>query len=167
MKIESSQHELGRQRPPRVQITYDVETGGAIEKKELPLVIGILANLSGANPPDKTLKERRFVSVDKDNFDQVMGKIKPRVTFSVKNTVDASGANLSGDLTFKKMDDFLPANIVRSVPKLNKLFETRNRLSDLLAKLDGNDTLDSLLQEVKGSDAKLTELKTAGGTKNG
>jgi type VI secretion system protein ImpB len=167
MKIESTQHKLDRVRPPRVQITYDVELGGAIEKKELPLVIGILADLSGK--PDQPLpkfKERKFVELDKDNFDQVLGSIGPRVAFSVENKLSNNGTNINVELRFRTMEDFGPLNIVNQVTPLRKLFEARGRLSDLLAKLDGNDELDSLLQEVVSNNDSLKQLKAAGETPN-
>jgi type VI secretion system protein ImpB len=168
MKIESTQHKLDRVRPPRVQITYDVELGGAIEKKELPLVIGILADLSGK--PDQPLpkfKERKFVELDKDNFDQVLASICPRVAYSVDNKLSKNGTNVNVELRFRSVEDFEPLNVVNQVAPLKKLLEARGRLSDLLAKLDGNDELDSLLQEVVANTDSLKEIKAAaGGTPN-
>lgn len=164
MKIESTQHKLDRVRPPRVQITYDVELGGAIEKKELPLVIGILADLSGKpDQPLPKLKERKFVELDKDNFDEVLGSISPRVAFGVENKLGKPGTNINVELRFKTIEDFSPLNVVNQVAPLKKLLEARGRLSDLLAKLDGNDELDSLLQEVVASNDSLKAIKTAGG----
>jgi type VI secretion system protein ImpB len=162
MKIESTQHKLDRVRPPRVQITYDVELGGAIEKKELPLVIGILADLSGK--PDQPLpkfKERKFTEIDKDNFDQVLGSICPRVAFSADNKLSNNGTNINVELRFRSMEDFEPLNVVKQVAPLKKLFEARGRLSDLLAKLDGNDELDSLLQDVVSNTDSLKQIKAA------
>jgi len=169
MKIESTQHKLDRVRPPRVQITYDVELGGAIEKKELPLVIGILADLSGK--PDQPLpkfKERKFVDIDKDNFDQVLGSVCPRVAYSVDNKLTKGGnTNINVELRFRTIEDFEPLNVVKQVAPLQKLFEARGKLSDLLAKLDGNDELDSLLQDVVANTDSLKQLKAAaGGTPN-
>jgi type VI secretion system protein ImpB len=133
---ESIQHKLDRVRRPRVQITYDVETLGSIVKTELPFVVGIMADLSGNSIKGATpradqplLKDRKFVEIDRDNFDQIMEKLVPKV--SVKGV----------DLEFKTLDDFNPINVLRNVPKLQSKFESRTRLSNLLAKLDGNPTL--------------------------
>lgn len=159
---ESTQHKLDRVRPPRVQITYDVETGGAIEKKELPLVIGVLADLSGkpATPLPK-LKDRKFVEIDRDNINTVMGSIAPRIAVRVDNKLSKDGGFLNVELNFSKMDDFEPVAVVNQVPALKKLFEARGRLSDLLAKLDGNDELDSRLQEIVANTEALKEIKAA------
>ena len=141
-------HWVGRNRPPRVQITYDVEIGDAVEKKELPLVVGLLADLSGKPvKPLPKLKERRFVEVDRDNFDNVVGKIAPRLDMSVPDTLKGEG-NLKIELHFKEFSDFHPESIVSQVPRLAKLLEARQQLRDLLAKLDGNDELDDLLESV-------------------
>jgi type VI secretion system protein ImpB len=144
----SLQNWVGRNRPPRVQITYDVEIGDAVEKKELPLVVGLLADLSGqpAQPLPK-LKERRFVEIDRDNFDEVLGNITPRLDLSVPDTMKGDG-NLKIELNFKEFSDFHPEAIVSQVPRLAKLLEARQQLRDLLAKLDGNDELDDLLERV-------------------
>ena len=146
---ESTQHKLDRIRPPRVQITYDVEIGGAIQKKELPLVMGILADLSGK--PEEALpklKDRKFVEIDRDNFNDILKSIGPRVTMQVDNKLSKDGGKTNIELKFRHMDDFSPLNIVKQVEALRKLFESRQKLNDLLAKLDGNDTLDHMLQTV-------------------
>ena len=159
---ENTQQKLSRVRPPRVQITYDVETGDAIEKKELPMVVGIMADLAG-NPKEKLpwLKDRKFVDIDRDNFNQVMASIKPRTTFRAKNTLDEeSDGDLGVDLTFNSIDDFLPASIVEQVAPLKELFDARTRLNDLLAKLDGNDDLENLLADVASNTEKRDELRT-------
>ncbi|MCX6598762.1 MAG: type VI secretion system contractile sheath small subunit [Acidobacteria bacterium] len=158
---ESTQHKLDRVRPPRVQITYDVETGGAIEKKELPLVIGVLADLSGkpAKPLPK-LKDRKFVEIDRDNIDKVMASVTPRIAVRAADKLSKDGGFLNVELKFSKMEDFEPVSVVNQVPALKKLFEARGRLSDLLAKLDGNDELDSRLQEIVANTEALQEIKT-------
>lgn len=144
----SLQKWVGRNRPPRVQITYDVEIGDAVEKKELPLVVGLMADLSGQPAlPLPKLKERRFVEIDRDNFNEVMGNIAPRLDLSVSDTMKGEGS-LKIELNFKNFDDFHPEAIVRQVPRLAKLLEARRELRDLLAKLDGNDELDDLLERV-------------------
>lgn len=158
---ESTQHKLDRIRPPRVQITYDVEIGGAIQKKELPFLVGILADLSGqpADPLPK-LKDRKFVEIDRDNFNDVMASIAPRMTASVDNKLTGEGKT-NVELKFHHIDDFNPVSVIRQVEALRKLFEARQRLSDLLAKLDGNDALDTLLREVAGNQDGLKQLQAA------
>jgi len=162
---ESTQHKLDRIRPPRVQITYDLETGGAIQKKELPFVVAIMSDLSGQ--PEEALpklKDRKFVEIDRDNFNDVMGAIAPRLALRADNKLANDGSKMSVVLQFNNMDDFNPVAIVKQVEPLRKLLEARQRLTDLLAKLDGNDTLDSLLQDVVQSTEGLQEIKaTIGG----
>jgi type VI secretion system protein ImpB len=156
----SLQKWVGRNRPPRVQITYDVELGGAIEKRELPMVVGLLADLSGqpATPLPK-LKERRFVEIDRDNFDEIMGKIEPRLDLSVPDTLKGEG-NLKVELKFEQFSDFHPESLVRQVPRLAKLLEARQQLRDLLAKLDGNDELDSMLERIVQNSEELKKLQS-------
>ncbi len=133
---ESIQHKLDRVRPPRVQITYDVEIGGAIETRELPLVVGVLASLSGATAIDPASpRDRKFVEIDRDNFNEVMAKIAPSVQV---------GQN---QLTFKTLDDFTPRSIMAQVQSLKDLFDARSRLSDLISKIDGNDAGEKQLQD--------------------
>jgi len=149
MASESTQHKLSRVRPPRVQITYDVETGGAIEMKELPFVMGILADLSGK--PEEALanlKDRRFVEIDRDNFNEVMESCAPRLAFSMDNKLADDDSKMQAELKFKEIDDFEPVAVLKQVGPLAQLYEARQRLSDLLTKLDGNDVLDGLLQEI-------------------
>ncbi|MBF3198186.1 type VI secretion system contractile sheath small subunit [Pseudomonas aeruginosa] len=159
---ESTQHKLDRVRPPRVQITYDVEIGNAIEKKELPLVVGILADLSGKpdTPPAK-LVERRFVDIDRDNFNEILSSISPRATLQVDNTISGDDSKLNVELRFNHIEDFDPVNLVKQVVALRRLFEARQRLRDLLTKLDGNDDLDQLLQDVVANTEGLQEIKAA------
>jgi type VI secretion system protein ImpB len=158
---ESLQHVLSRVRRPRVQITYDVETGDAIEKKELPFVVGILADLSGVpSEPLPKLKDRKFVEIDRDNFNDVMGAIAPRLPIRVKNRLKPEdGDMLNVELTFRRLDDFNPANLVEQVSALRKLYEGRQRLRDLLTKLDGNDELDALLRQVVENTETQGELR--------
>jgi len=159
---DSLQKWVGRNRPPRVQITYDVEIGGAVEKKELPLVVGLLADLSGQplNPLPK-LKERRFVEVDRDNFTGVMTKIAPRLDLSVPDTYKGEG-NIKVELNFTEFAHFHPESIVAQVPRLTKLLEARQQLRDLLGKLDGNDELDALLENIVQNTEELKALKGDG-----
>src|SRR6185503_5528931 len=143
---ESVQKKLTRIRPPRVQITYDVETGGAIEKKELPLIVGILADLAGKpDGPVIPIKSRKFAEIDRDNFNDVMASIAPRLAFQVSNKLKDDDSKVNAELRFKKIDDFRPEAIAQQIEPLRKLVEARQRLNDLIAKLDGNDDLDALL----------------------
>ncbi len=164
---ESTQKKLSRIRPPRVQIAYDVEIGDAIQMKELPFVAGILADLSGK--PAEALprvKERKFVEIDRDNFHDVLAAAKPRLAYRVDNKLAAGGSDGEGEsklnveLTFRHLDDFNPVNVVKQIEPLRQLFEARQRLVDLLAKLDGNDRLDALLQSIVENPASQQELKT-------
>jgi type VI secretion system protein ImpB len=162
---ESTQHKLDRVRPPRVQITYDVEIGGAIQKKELPLVVGVLADLSGK--PDKPLprlKDRKFVEIDRDNFDAVLAASTPRLAYSVPNKLTKAGGFVNTELHFNSMEDFEPLNVVKQIPAMKKLLEARGKLNDLLAKLDGNDDLDAKLQEIVANTESLKKIKSEGGT---
>jgi len=163
---ESTQHKLDRVRPPRVQITYDVEIGNAIEMRELPFVMGIMADLSGDRDPDrpmKILKERKFVEIDRDNFNDLMAEIAPRVSLRVDNKLgggaDAENTQLSVLLNFRNIEDFEPVEIIKQVEPMRKLYEARTRLNDLLAKLDGNDSLDALLRNVLEHTEVRDELK--------
>jgi type VI secretion system protein ImpB len=162
---DSTQHKLSRVRPPRVQITYDVETGGAIEKKELPFVVGVLSDLAGkpaqALPP---LKNRKFVAIDRDNFNDVLEATAPRLAFQVQNRLTDEDSKINVELNFSTLDDFNPENVVRQVEPLRKLIEARERLSDLLAKLDGNDRLEQLLKEVVENSDHLKEIQEATAT---
>lgn len=159
---ESIQHKLDRVRPPRVQITYDVEIGGAVEKKELPLIVGMMADLAGqpVTPPEK-LRYRRFVDIDRDNFDEVLASIAPRLTMQVENRLANDGSKFNIELNFNKFDDFSPLEIIDQIKPLQRLFTARQRLRDLLTKLDGNDDLDSLLQQVVNDNAELQTLRPA------
>src|SRR5215470_3839765 len=125
---ESLQHKLDRVRPPRVQITYDVEVGGAFQKKELPFVMGVLADLSG-KPVNalEPLKERKFVEIDRDNFNEVLGAISPRLAIQA-DSPQPDGAKQNLELTFNHIDDFSPLNIIEQVSSLRKLYEVRQRL---------------------------------------
>ncbi|MCB2147271.1 MAG: type VI secretion system contractile sheath small subunit [Deltaproteobacteria bacterium] len=161
---ESLQHTLDRVRSPRVQITYDVEVGDAIEMKEIPFVVGVLADLSGK--PDEPLpkvKDRKFVEIDRDNFNQVLSGMKPRLAYRVDNKLTDDDSKIAVELRFKSLDDFHPERVAEQVTPVRKLVEARKRLSDLLAKLDGNDKLDELLQDVLASTDSIQKLgKEAG-----
>jgi type VI secretion system protein ImpB len=141
----SAQHKLDRVRPPRVQITYDVEIGGAIEMKELPFVVGVLGDFTG-NPaePLPKIKDRKFVEVSPENFDSVLEGMKPRLTLEVENKLsdepDAGKVRL--ELKFKQLEDFEPAAVARQVKPLKELMDLRTRLADLRGSLQGNDKLE-------------------------
>ncbi|WP_437833887.1 type VI secretion system contractile sheath small subunit [Sorangium sp. So ce1153] len=157
---ESKQQWLSRNRPPRVQITYDVETGGAIEKKEIPFVVGIMSDLSGTSEaPRPKLKDRKFVEIDRDNFNEVLSAVAPEVTCLVDNKLTSDGGKLKLNLSFSSMDDFRPEQIVEQVEPLRALLRARERLNDLLAKLEGNDDLSELLKQVVEDTTKLQALK--------
>ncbi len=158
-KKESIQHKIDRIRPPRVQITYDVEIGGAIELKELPFVVGVMGDFVGkpeeALPP---VKQRKFVEIDRDNFDQVLSGMKPRLAYTTENKLQDDGSKMGVELKFNSIEDFEPDNVVQQVEPLRKLVEARQKLSDLLSKMDGNDKLESILNEVVANADKQKEL---------
>lgn len=156
----SIQHKLGRVRPPRVQITYDVEIGSAIEVKELPFVMGVMSDLSGMQEDALIpLKERKFIEIDRDNFNDIMTSIRPRLTVTVPNKLTNDEGMISSELVFNDLEDFNPINVLKQIEPLRKLFEARTLLKDLLTKLDGNDKLDKLLEEVLLNTEKLDTLK--------
>ncbi len=159
---ESLQHKLDRVRSPRVHITYDVETGGAIEKKELPFVMGVFGDFTGQpEEPLPRLKDRKFVEVNPDNFDSVLAAMKPHLSFQVENKIsdDPDAGQVKVDLRFRSMDDFEPTQVARQIRPLNELLALRTRLSDLRGSLQGNDKLDDLLQSALRDGDKLAKLK--------
>jgi type VI secretion system protein ImpB len=161
---ESVQQKLSRVRPPRVHITYDVELGGAIEMKELPFVAGVLGDFSGKpEEPLPRLKDRKFVEIDRDNFDQVLAGMKPRLAYNVDNKLTAAGGKMGVDLRFQSLDDFHPDNLAGQVEPLRKLVEARKKLSDLLSKMDGNERLELMLQDIiQNTDAQKELSKSLG-----
>ncbi len=159
--MSSLQHKLDRVRRPRVQITYDVETNGAMQKIELPFVVGVLADLSGQpSSPLRPLKERKAANIDRDNFNDVLAKSTPRVAMKVQNQLTSEDTKLAVELNFKSMDDFEPARIAEQIPPLKKLLEMRMELTQLLSKMEGNDKLDQLLADVLSNTEKAKELAT-------
>ncbi|MDQ6787618.1 MAG: type VI secretion system contractile sheath small subunit [Acidobacteriota bacterium] len=165
---ESLQHKLDRVRPPRVQITYDVEVGGAIELKELPFVLGVLGDFVGKpEEPMPALKNRKFVEIDPDNFNQVLAGMKPRLAFSTENKLQDDGSKLGIELKFNSIEDFEPDNIVRQVDPLRKLVEARQKLSDLRSKMDGNEALENMLNDVISNSDKQKQLSDALGLGGG
>jgi len=159
---ESLQHKIDRLRPPRVQITYDVEVGGAIELKELPFVVGVMGDFVGK--PEEALpafKNRKFVEIDPDNFDQVLSGMKPRVAYTVDNKLQDDGSKMGIELKFNNMEDFEPDQIVQQVEPLRKLVEARQKLADLRSKMDGNEKLETMLEDIISSSDKQKELSDA------
>ena len=149
MPKESLQKKVGRVRPPRVHITYDVEIGDAIEKRELPFVVGVMADLSGM--PEKPLDpiaKRKFVDIDRDNFNDVLKKIGPRLAFKVDNRLNEDDTKINVELRFESMDDFAPAKVAQQITPLRKLLELRNSLANIRSTLIGNEKLDNLLQGI-------------------
>jgi type VI secretion system protein ImpB len=159
MARESTQHKLDRVRSPRVHITYDVEIGDAIEMKELPFVMGVLGDLSGKpDTPLPRLRDRKFVEIDRDNFNDVLKGMKPRLAFRVDNKLTDDDTKLGVELRFQNIDDFSPERVAEQVEPLKKLIEVRQQLKGLLAKTDGNDRLAERLQEIISNTEKLQQL---------
>jgi type VI secretion system protein ImpB len=157
--MASTQKKISRVRKPRVHITYDVETGDAVENKELPFVVGVMGDFSGdPTSPLKKLKERSFVNIDRDNLDSVMSKMTPGLNLKVDNTLANDGSEMGVNLKFSSMDDFSPANVVAQVEPLQKLRETRDRLRDLLAKMDSSEDLEEILEKVMKDSSALQKL---------
>ena len=164
MPKESLQKKVGRVRPPRVHITYDVQIGDAIEKRDLPFVVGVMADLSGM--PDKPLPpiaKRKFVAIDRDNVNDVMKKIGPRLAFKVPNRLSEDDTKLNVELRFESMDDFQPAKIALQINPLRKLLDLRNSLANLRSSLIGNDKLEVLLQEMMQNEELLRQAGSEAG----
>ena len=161
MGSESVHDKLRRVRKPRVHITYEVETEGAVVVKELPFVVGVMGDFSG-NPTEKLkpLKDRKFVQIDRDNINDVMKRMTPGLNLKVQNTLKGDGSEMGVQLKFESMDDFEPANVVKQVDPLRKLLETRDKLRDLLTKVDRSDDLEGLLEQVLKNDANLKKLSS-------
>ena len=156
---DSVQKRLQRVRPPRVQLTYDVEVGDALEQKELPFVVGVVGDFAGqSRQPQTKVCDRKFVSLDLDNFDDVMAAVAPRAAFRVNNRLSDAGGELAVDLTFEAFEDFRPEAVVSKVEPLQKLMEARSRLADLRTKLAGNDRLEDLLGEVLQNTDQLAAM---------
>lgn len=164
MAKESLQKKVGRVRPPRVHITYDVQVGDAIEKRDLPFVVGVMADLSGM--PEKALPpivKRKFVNIDRDNINDVMKKIGPRLAFKVPNRLSEDDTNLNVELRFENMDDFQPAKVAQQITPLRKLLELRNSLANVRSSLIGNDKLESMLQEMIQNEDMLRQAGAEAG----
>jgi len=159
---ESIYDKKGRVRPPRVHISYDVELNGAMVLKELPFVVGVMADLSGnpAQPLPKPM-DRKFTEVDRDNFDDVLQSMQPRLAYKTENTLAGDGSELSVELNFKKLDDFRPDNVAAQVAPLRDLMEVRRQLKALLSKTEGNDRLEELLNGILENEEMRNKLKDA------
>ncbi len=156
---KSIHDKLKRVRKPRVHITYDVETNGAIAEKEIPFVMGVMGDYSGDNVDSKkALKDRKFSQIDRDNFNDVMRNVSPSVKMKVANTLQDDGSEFSVDMAFKNLEDFEPHKIIDKVEPLKKIMETRNKLRDLLTKADRSDKLESILEEVLSNTKTLEAL---------
>lgn len=157
--VESTQQKLKRVRPPRVHITYDVETEGAVITKELPFVVGVMGDFSG-NPTEKLkpMKDRNFIQIDRDNFNDVMKRMTPGLNMRVENTMKDDGTEMPVQLKFESIEDFEPANVARQIDPLKKLLETRDNLRDLLAKIDRSDELEQILDQVLQSTDDMKKL---------
>lgn len=168
MSKESIQKKLSRVRPPRVHITYDVETGGAIEKREIPFVVGVLSDLSG-NPetPLPPLKDRKFIEIDRDNLNDVMARISPRLAYKVDNRLQDDDTKLGVELRFQNLDDFEPAAVVKQIPPLRKLLELRSSLQNLRSTMIGNDRLESMLLQVVSNTEAMQRVKAESVTRKG
>ena len=160
MAGESVHDKLGRVRAPRVHISYQVETEGAAVERELPFVVGVLGDFAG-QPADplKPLKDRKFTQIDRDNFDDVLSRIAPGLNLKVANTLAGDGSEMAVGLQFKKLDDFDPANVAQQVEPVRKLLETRDKLRDLLSKVDRSEDLENLLDQVLQNTDQLKQLQ--------
>ncbi len=156
---ESIHEKLKRVRKPRVHITYDVETEGAVVQKELPFVVGVMGDFSGdPTQPLKPLRDRKFVQIDRDNFNDIMSRMTPGLNLKVDNTLAGDGSEMGVQLQFNSMEDFEPAQVARQVEPLRKLLETRDKLRDLLTKIDRSQDLENVLEQVLENTDKLKEL---------
>lgn len=159
MGIINTQDKLKRVRPPRVHITCDVETGGAMKKIDLPFVVGVMADLSAQTKKElKPLKDREFTFIDRDNFNDVLKNQAPRLALSVPNRLTDPNTNLKVELNFESMDDFEPARVAGQIAPLNELLQMRHRLKELLGKMEGNDKLEQLLGDVLSNTEKAMAL---------
>ncbi|KAB2928836.1 MAG: type VI secretion system contractile sheath small subunit [Dechloromonas sp.] len=158
-KKESVQKRLQKVRPPRVQLTYDVEIGDAIEAKELPFVVGVLGDfVAQSREAQGKVRDRKFVNIDMDNFDDVMDGMAPRTVYRVKNRLSRDGGEMAVDLEFRRFEDFRPESVVQQVEPLRKLLEARSKLADLRNKLAGNEKLEDLLNDVLANTEQLNHI---------
>jgi len=167
MSSASIHDKLSRVRKPRVHITYEVETEGAKVLKELPFVVGVLGDFSGKpTQPLKPLRDRKFIQIDRDNFDQIMARMTPGAEFRVENTLKGDGTEMAVKLEFNKLEDFDPGRVAQQVEPLRRLLETRDKLRDLLTKVDRSDDLENLLERILRSDEDLKKIQSSLGEGN-
>jgi type VI secretion system protein ImpB len=160
MGSESLQKKLDRVRKPRVHITYDVETEGAAVQKELPFVVGVLGDFSGQpTDPLKPLKDRKFIQIDRDNFNDVMARMTPGLNMRVENTLKGDKSEIGVQLKFGSMDDFAPEKVAQQIEPVKKLLETRDKLRDLLTKIDRSEDLEGLIEKVLSNTEELKKLQ--------
>lgn len=165
---DSIHDKLKRTRKPRVHITYELETNGTTVEKEIPFVMGVMGDYSGDNTDNKkSLKDRKFSQIDRDNFNDIMSKVNPQLRMKVENMLEQDGSEMSVNLDFKNMEDFEPQKIVEHIEPLRKLMETRNKLRDLLTKADRSEDLESILEDVLSNTAALSSLSNELGTQKG
>lgn len=158
--MASIHDKLSRVRKPRVHITYEVETGGAVVQKELPFVVGVVGDFSGdPTEPLKKLRDRKFVQIDRDNLNDVMANMTPGLKLKVENTLKGDGSQIAVDLEFKSMDDFEPGQVARKVEPLRKLLETRDKLRELLTKVDRSEDLEGILERILQNDGELKKMR--------
>lgn len=159
---------LNRVRKPRVHITYEVETEGAEVQRELPFVVGVLGDFSGdPTQPLRPMSERKFIQIDRDNFNDVMARMTPGLNLKVENTLAGDGSQMSVNLKFNSIEDFEPARVAEQVPALKALLETRNKLRDLMSKADRSEDLENLLEQVLRNEGELKALSSELGTAKG
>ena len=165
--MASVHSKLSRVRKPRVHISYEVETGGATVQRELPFVVGVLGDFSG-DPTEKLrpMKDRKFVQIDRDNFNDVMARVKPGLKLKVENTLKGDGSEMGVQLAFNSLDDFDPGKVARQTEPLRKLLETRDKLRDLLTKIDRSEDLEEILERVLQNTDELKELSSQLGIDN-
>ena len=157
--MASIHDKLGRVRKPRVHISYEVETEGAAVKKELPFVVGVMGDFSGdPTSPLKPLKDRKYIQIDRDNFDGILSRMTPGVNLKVENTLAGDGSEMAVQLKFNSMDDFSPESIVNQVDPLKKLQQTRDQLRDILTKADLSEDLENVLEKVLTDDENLKSV---------
>lgn len=158
--MSSSQHRVGKVRPPRVQITYDVEDGGATETRELPMVVGVVSNLSGDSKDPAEYKDREFVELEPDGIDKLMSRVGPTLSIAVPDEISGEeGKEIGVNIRFDSMDDFSPLGVAAQVPQTAKLLEARRRLADLYGKVEANEKLDGILGDVLSDADKRDELR--------
>ena len=157
--MESTQTKLSRVRKPRVHITYEVETEGAVHEKELPFVVGVLGDFSGnAGLEKKTLRERKFIQIDPDNFEEMMSRIGPGLSFNVENVIANDGSNMNVELHFKSLEDFEPAGIIEQVKPLKDLLDIRNKIRDLMTKADRSEELEIIMEQILQNQDQLQNI---------